>query len=135
MRCSCGEAWVEQARSGRGCTLTYQLATQVPAFCAHVVKTLRSKSHCAFESLASQLKELLIEPLKATKLSTVIAIDALDECKDDEPASAIPSLLGTYIHEIPLVKFMITGRPEVAIRKGFRLMKPMTTVFVLHDVK
>ena len=118
-------------------TLSYQLATQVPAFRAHVVKTLRSKSHCAFESLTSQLKELLIEPLKATKLSTVIAIDALDECKDDEPASAVLSLLGRYIHEIPLVKFMITGRPEAPIRKGFRLplMKPITTVFVLHDVK
>lgn len=118
-------------------TLSYQLATQVPAFRAHVVKTLRSRSHYTLESLSSQLKELLIEPLKASGLATVIAIDALDECKDDEPASAILSLLGRYIHEIPLVKFMITGRPEAPIRKGFRLplMKPITTVFVLHDVE
>ena len=117
--------------------MSYQLATQVPAFRAHVVKTLRSRSHYTLESLSSQLKELLIEPLKASRLATVIAIDALDECKDDEHASAILSLLGRYIHEIPLVKFLITGRPEAPIGKGSRLplMKPITTVFVLHDVK
>jgi hypothetical protein len=69
-------------------------------------------------------------------LSTTIVIDALDECEDDEPASAILSLLARHIDAIPSVKFFITGRPEPPIRSGFRLpvLQPHTEVFVLHDV-
>jgi hypothetical protein len=41
------------------------------------------------------------------------------------------------VEEIPEVKFFITGRPEPRIHSGFRLhlLKPLTNVFVLHDVK
>ena len=118
-------------------TLSYQLATQVPAFRAHVLETLKSGFHFGHESLSIQLKELLIEPLKASKLATVIVIDALDECKDDKPESAILHVLNSYIHEIPLVKFMITGRPEAPIRRGFGMsvMEDVTTIFALHNVE
>ena len=66
----------------------------------------------------------------------VIVIDALDECKDEEPASAILSVLGRLAERIPKVKFLITGRPEPRIRTGFRLpiLVDLTSVFVLHDV-
>ena len=61
----------------------------------------------------------------------------LDECKDDEPASAILSVLSRYVGEIPHVKFFITGRPEPRIRSGFRLksLQPITEVLKLHDVE
>jgi hypothetical protein len=74
--------------------------------------------------------------LQLTKLSTTIVVDALDECKDKQPASAILSLLGRHIDTIPFVKFFITGRPEIPIRTGFRLrlLRPHTEVFVLHEV-
>jgi hypothetical protein len=63
-------------------------------------------------------------------------IDALDECKDDEPSSAILSILGQFVKQIPRVKFFITGRPEPRIKTGFRLplLVDSTDVFVLHDV-
>ena len=67
----------------------------------------------------------------------MIVIDALDECKDEEPASAILSVLGQFVSEIPRVKFFLTGRPEPRIREGFRLplLAKVTDVFVLHDVE
>ena len=37
---------------------------------------------------------ILVQPLAKSSISTVIVIDALDECKDEEPASAILSVLG-----------------------------------------
>ena len=79
---------------------------------------------------------LLVGPLKALKISTLIIIDALDECKDEEPSSAILSVLSCYVDRIPHVKFFITGRPEPRIRSGFRLksLRPITEVFKLHDV-
>ena len=88
-------------------------------------------------SLCSQLEMLVVGPLDAANISTLIVIDALDECKDEEPASAILSVLPRYVDRIPQVKFFITGRPEPRIRSGFRLesLRPITEVFRLHDVE
>jgi hypothetical protein len=100
------------------------------------MNVMSSYPYATDESLAIQLENLLVRPLKSTKLSTTIIIDALDECEDDEPASVILSLLARHINAIPSVKFFITGRPELPIRSGFRLpvLQPHTEVFVLHDV-
>ena len=89
------------------------------------------------ETLCSQMEKLIVGPLKVARISTLIIIDALDECKDKEPASAILSVLSRYMDEIPEVKFFITGRPEPPIRSGFRLksLRPITEVFRLHDVE
>ena len=83
------------------------------------------------------MDNLIVRPLKTSAISTVIVIDALDECKDEEPASAILSVLGRFVSEIPKVKFFLTGRPEPRIREGFRLplLAEATDVFILHDVR
>ena len=83
------------------------------------------------------MRELIVNPLRESAVSTVIVIDALDECKDEEPASAILSVLGQFVTEIPKVKFFLTGRPERRIREGFRLplLAKATDVFVLHSVE
>ena len=83
------------------------------------------------------MKKLIVQPLKTSAISTVIVIDALDECRDEEPASAILSVLGRFVSEIPKVKFFVTGRPEPRIREGFRLplLAEAAAVFVLHDVE
>jgi len=83
------------------------------------------------------MEKLLVGPFRATKTTTLIIIDALDECKDKEPASAILSILSRYVDQIPTVKFFITGHPEPRIRSGFRLesLAPITEVLKLHEVK
>ena len=83
------------------------------------------------------MEKLIVGPLKAARIPTLIIIDALDECKDEEPASAILSILSRYVGEIPNVKFFITGRPEPRIHSGFRLapLRPVTEVLRLHDVE
>jgi len=84
-----------------------------------------------------QMEKLIVGPLKAAGVPTLIIIDALDECKDEEPASAILLILSYYTNEVPDVKFFITGRPEARIRSGFRLesLVPITEVLKLHEVK
>ena len=81
--------------------------------------------------------KLIVGPLMESAISTVIVIDALDECKDYKPASAILSVLGLCISQIPKVKFFLTGRPEPRICKGFHLlqMAEATDVFILHKVE
>ena len=80
------------------------------------------------------MEKLIVGPLRATRIPTLIIIDALDECKDEQLASAI---LSCYANEIPTFKFFITGRLEARIRTRFRLrsLLPITEVFKLHEVK
>ena len=118
-------------------TLASQLAYHYPLFRDKLLQVLRAHPGAKQESLWSQMKRLIVGPLKAAQISTLIVIDALDECKDEEPASAILSILSRCANEIPNVKFFITGRPEPRIRTGFRLraLLPITEVFKLHEVK
>ena len=117
-------------------TLAFQLAHQYPSFRKELLQVLKARRNAGQGSLCSQMEMLLVGPLKAANISTLIVIDALDECKDEEPSSAILSILSRYVDKIPCVKFFITGRPEPRIRSGFRLksLRPITEVFRLHDV-
>jgi hypothetical protein len=83
------------------------------------------------------MDKLIVQPLRESGVSTVVVIDALDECRDKEPASAILSVLGRLVSKVPKVKFFLTGRPEPRIREGFRLplLAEATDIFLLHDVK
>ena len=118
-------------------TLAFQLAYRYPQFRKGLLPVLRANPEIGRDSLCSQLETLIVGPFKATRIPTLIIIDALDECKDEEPASAILSVLSRYIDQIPEVKFFITGRPEPRIRTGFRLglLRPITEVLKLHEVE
>ena len=117
-------------------TLAFQLAHIYPDFRSHFVPLLRSDPDVVHESLRGQMQKLIAEPLHKAGISTVIVIDALDECKDDNPSSAILSVLGPFVGGISEAKFLITGRPEQRIKTGFRLplLADSTLVFNLHDV-
>ena len=117
-------------------TLAFQLAHKFPKFRSALVPLLQSNPDIAHESLYRQMEKLIAEPLRSADIATVIVIDALDECKDEEPSSAILSVLGRLVGRMLKVKFLITGRPEPRIRTGFRLpiLVDLTSVFVLHDV-
>ena len=118
-------------------TLAFQLAYRYSPFREQLLWVLKANPGIGRESLCFQMENIIVGPLKATRIRTLIIIDALDECKDEEPASAILSVLSRYMDKIPNVKFFITGRPEPRIRSGFRLelLRPITEVLRLHDVK
>ena len=118
-------------------TLAFQLAIQYPEFRELLLPILKANPEPGRGSLCSQLENFIIGPLKATRIMTLIVIDALEECQDDQPASTLLSVLSRYVDQIPWVKFFITGRPEPRIRSGFRLkaLQPITEVLRLHDVE
>ncbi|KAF9649300.1 hypothetical protein BDM02DRAFT_3166836 [Thelephora ganbajun] len=117
-------------------TLAFQLAHKYPTFRSVLIPLLRSNPDIVHEPLTNQMRELIVGPLKSADVWTVIVIDALDECGDEEPQSAILSVLGRFVERIPKVKFFITGRPEPRIKTGFRLplLVNSTDTFVLHDI-
>ena len=118
-------------------TLAIQLARKYAEFRSILVPLIQSDPDTAYESLYDQMRKLIIQPLNKSGISTVIIIDALDECEDEESASAILSVLGRLVSEVPKVKFFLTGRPEPRISIGFSLplLAKITDVFVLHEVE
>jgi hypothetical protein len=117
-------------------TLAFQLAHRYQPFRDELLPVLLASHDVGRESLCSQMEKLIVRPFQATRTPTLVIIDALDECQDEEPASAILSVLSRYVDNIPSVKFLITGRPEPRIRSGFRLasLRPITEVLKLHEV-
>ena len=118
-------------------TLATQLARKYIKFRSIFTPLIRSDPNIAYESLYDQMKNLIVQPLNESDISTVIVVDALDECEDEESASAVLFVLGRLVSEIPKVKFFLTGRPEPRISEGFRLplLAEMTDVFVFHAVE
>ena len=118
-------------------TLATQLARRYTEFRSILIPLIQSDPDAAYESLYDQMKKLIVQPLNKSDISTVIVIDALDECEGEESASAILSVLGRLGSEIPKVKFFLTGRPEPRISVGFRLplLAKITDIFVLHEVE
>jgi hypothetical protein len=118
-------------------TLAFQLARRYPRFRQELLYILTASPDVGRETLCSQMEKLIVHPFQETQVVTLIIIDALDECQEEEPASALLSILACYLPEIPFVKFFITGRPEPRIRSGFRLesLQPHTDVLRLHEVK
>ena len=80
-----------------------------PRFRKELLEVLRGRPDVGHESLCSQMEKIIVGLLTATRIPTLIIIDALDECKDKEPASAILLILSRYVDQIPGVKFFITG--------------------------
>ena len=118
-------------------TLAVQLARTYAEFRSVFVPLVQLDPEIAHESLYGQMEKLIVQPLVESNISTVIVIDALDECKDEDFASAILSVLGRFVAKIPKVKFFLTGRPETHIREGIQLppLVKATDVFILHEVE
>ena len=118
-------------------TLAVQLARNYPEFRSIFVPLVRLDPKVVYELPYGQMDRLIAQLLVKSDISTVIVIDALDECKDDEPASTILSALEKFVMKIPKVKVLVTGRPEPRIRIGFQLplLAEASDVFVLHMVE
>ena len=118
-------------------TLAVQLARRYTEFRLAFVPLVQSDPAIVHESLYGQMNKLIVGPLMRSAISTVIIIDAIDECKDEEPTSSILSVLGQFISRIPKAKFFLTGRPEPQIQEGFclSLLAQTTDMFVLHEVE
>jgi hypothetical protein len=118
-------------------TLATQLAHNYPKFRSILVSLIQSDPGIVHVSLYQQMEQLIVQPLNDSNVSTVIIVDALDECKDEESGPVILSVLGRLASKIPKVKFFLTGRPEPRISEGFRLplLAKITDVFVLHTVE
>jgi hypothetical protein len=124
-------------------TITHQLRIFHKPLEPLVAAALKDDPDIFHTDLSTQLEKLIVEPLQHLKdtfpSSTVIIIDALDECNGEETISTILSVLSQFIARLP-VKIFITSRPEVRIRHAFSAEADLylhaeTRPFILHEIK
>ena len=117
-------------------TLAFQLAQKYPDFRSSLAPILDFNPDIVLDPLRAQMQSLVVDPLLSMRISTVIVVDALDECKGENPQSEFLHVLGELVPNIPGVKFFITSRPEKDIISGFGKLElqDLTSTFILHMV-
>jgi hypothetical protein len=106
-------------------TIVRQLAVRIPQMITGIQRALEDDPAVPGKSLREQFDKLMLRPLLAVDedhmvTPTVIVIDALDECEQQEDVEIILELLPKVEKVTGLViRFFLTSRPESPIRFGF----------------
>jgi hypothetical protein len=123
-------------------SIAVQLARSVSGVRRHITNALLQRPEIASQSLRDQWQYLVLEPLsklqepEAGQRTYIIVIDALDECDNDRDIRIIVQLLAEArpITKVRL-RVLLTSRPEVPIRHGFRQVpKAGRQDVVLHNI-
>jgi hypothetical protein len=127
-------------------TIAVELVAHEPNILPFIRTALDKNPAISQRALEDQFKKLILEPLlgiqQATSQATsqaparIIVIDALDECEQEQDIRVILQLLARTkdIRPIPL-RILVTSRPELHIRLGFKEMPNGTYQdLVLHEV-
>ncbi|KAI9656850.1 MAG: hypothetical protein M1821_003489 [Bathelium mastoideum] len=118
-------------------TLAFQLAQYIPDLRPHLKKALDDDPAISTKVMKEQFEKIILEPLSklATSLTTLIVIDALDECDDEDHIARIVHLLAR-IQQVTSVKLriMITSRPELPVAVGFVKIPNEHRTFILHEI-
>ncbi|KAI1663534.1 G-beta repeat [Pyrenophora tritici-repentis] len=123
-------------------TIATDLAACEPGMLPGIRNTLDEDSTISHKALKDQFEKLILQPLSGIKqarsraLARVVVIDALDECEREADIRAILQLLTRTkdIRPVPL-RIVLTSRPELHIRLGFKAMPNGTYQdLVLHEV-
>ncbi|KAL2825731.1 hypothetical protein BDW59DRAFT_161407 [Aspergillus cavernicola] len=107
-------------------TIVKQLAVHIPQMIAGVQKAIDNDPTIGGKSLEEQFKGLLLQPLLAVGRdeavsSTLVVIDALDECEPKEDLKMILALLAKVVTATDMaIRFFLTSRPEQLICSSFQ---------------
>jgi hypothetical protein len=132
----------ERGNASRFFTIATGLVACEPGMLPGIRKTLDEDSTISHKALKDQFEKLILQPLLGIKqarsraLTRVVVIDALDECEREADIRAILQLLARTkdIRPVPL-RIVVTSRPELHIRLGFKEMAHGTYQdLVLHEV-
>jgi len=114
-------------------SLIYKLAEIFPPFRTIVAERLRSDTNLTPESMKDSLLLDFIRDLpRHPQRTLVFAIDALDECGDDQSRRVLLRSLTDVAADAPWLKIIITSRPEVDIQRFFD--DPARSAFSRHDL-
>lgn len=122
-------------------SIARQLAVQSPILGEYIRDSVQQHRDIANQSLADQWHCLITKSLTRVQgvlypPFLVVVIDAIDECDNDDDVMIILRLLAeTQPHACIQVRFFLTSRPEVPVRRVFnKLPESRRQNFVLHEI-
>jgi len=123
-------------------TIAADLVAREPGTLPGIRKALDQDSSLSQRALKDQFEKLILHPLSGvqqTRLITpklIVVVDALDECEREEDIRTILQLLTRTKDMRPVsLRVLVTSRPELHIRLGFKQMPNGTYQdLILHEV-
>ncbi|GAM91123.1 hypothetical protein ANO11243_091700 [Dothideomycetidae sp. 11243] len=122
-------------------TIAQQLAVSQPApLRARIAETVRATPGVATMARQDQWRMLIVDPLSKCyagqpRRIIVIVVDALDECAHDvDVKNLIPLLASLQALQSVRCRVIVTSRPEVPVRLGFRQSNILYHDLILHNV-
>lgn len=118
-------------------TLSRALATQSPEFASSLLQAIETDSQVGQSSLAEQFRVLLVVPCAALpqRSGYIIVIDGIDECDNLDDVTNLLALIIEQASSVP-VRFLITSRPEAAIRELLPTSDSRAqTILHLHNIE
>lgn len=120
-------------------TIAYQLARYSRPFQHALCNILGDDPDVLKKNIQMQFKRLLKEPLLSVRAeipnNTVVVIDALDECDEDESVQRLLETIFQNVRDLPL-KFFVTSRPEPEILHEMQLRgEADRSVLHLHEIE
>ncbi|KAF8178751.1 hypothetical protein BJ912DRAFT_907964 [Pholiota molesta] len=123
-------------------TIAYQLSRYIPQMEEHLLTAIERDPTIFHLSLSTQMRVLVIDPLKlaAPSLSTAMfaIVDGVDECGPNGRSQSellhLLASLASELQHLPII-FLIASRPEYEIREAFNqnLLNPLKKVLVLDN--
>lgn len=123
-------------------TLARQLAQQDPALASEIQRAITEYGDIATSTLRQQFERLILGSITSAQSRTSTAMrlcvtDALDECNhpgDVEIIIHLFSHIPSGLRQTP-VKLLLTSRPELPIRLGFKRIDGIYDELVLHEIQ
>lgn len=108
------------------CALLHQLILQQPHLYQHAKEDFRTKNENFLADLGA-LWNIFLKATEDQKLTeTICVLDALDECQESSRKALLTKLIQLYrrldlVNDTrPILKFLVTSRPEIGIVRDFR---------------
>jgi hypothetical protein len=105
-------------------TITKQLVSRHQQLAPGVLNAIEDDPDISAKSLREQFNKLLLQPLLSLDSSkystTVIVIDALDECEGRDIPVVLDLLPQLQKSKVLRVQIFLTSRPELPVRVGFK---------------
>ena len=108
------------------CALLHQLFLQQPRLYLHAKEDFRTKSESFLTDLDTTWNIFMKACEDFSEAEIICVLDALDECREDSRKVLVKKLVQFYsrqqaVHDQrPMVKFLVTSRPEFSIIRDFR---------------
>ncbi|KAM5445021.1 hypothetical protein MferCBS31731_000480 [Microsporum ferrugineum] len=119
-------------------TLIEQLTKSLPQLIPSIRKAIEDDPNISEKVLREQFEKLLLQPLlgiqQAPTATLVIIIDALDECKQEDAQAILQLLPRVQKSKSVQLRFLLTSRPDLPIRLGFKGINGDYQDLTLHEI-